>query len=237
MRRFAIIITIALMAVSAVAQPSDRNERRRMVNKATIYKSYELFYTDPVAAFTASPDSGVAPLEVTFTNISIGRGSSSWDFGDSTSSSEDSPTHEYEDAGTYPVSLRIDNDYGYHTAYDTITVASAGPNYAAMQLISLNMSSGKITAKNMTFPVSVTLTLRYWNMGTGTQIGTTKTAGPGTTLTVAGATCADGIDVAIQYTADTSVPGYDDVTSWVTAKTALMTNGLGDTGPFTALQP
>lgn len=66
---------------------------------------------DLVAAFSAAPDSGCATLQVTFTDQSTGTGIStwSWDFGDGGSSSLPNPVHDYTSAGTYSVTLVVDN--------------------------------------------------------------------------------------------------------------------------------
>lgn len=59
----------------------------------------------PVAAFTASPVSGKAPLPVKFTDKSTGSPTSwSWNFGDKTTSKIQSPKHKYTKAGKYTVS-------------------------------------------------------------------------------------------------------------------------------------
>jgi PKD repeat protein len=63
------------------------------------------------ADFSAAPTSGVAPLGVTFTNMSAGQtGLSRWDFGDGTLSTNAlSFTRTYIAAGTYTVSLTVTN--------------------------------------------------------------------------------------------------------------------------------
>ncbi len=83
----------------------------------------------PVADFSASPTSGVAPLAVTFTDNSSGNPTSwSWDFGDGGTSTEQNPTHTYSVAGTYTVTLTATNAYGSdtETKTDYITVTEPG---------------------------------------------------------------------------------------------------------------
>lgn len=59
-----------------------------------------------VAGFTGTPLSGVAPLEVAFTDTSSGSPDTwAWDFGDGGTSTSQNPTHEYLTAGTYDVEL------------------------------------------------------------------------------------------------------------------------------------
>jgi len=70
----------------------------------------------PSADFTASPTSGDAPLMVNFTDLSVPGNSPinqyQWDFGDGNSSTEQSPSHIYENPGHYSVSLYIQDENG-----------------------------------------------------------------------------------------------------------------------------
>jgi PKD repeat protein len=88
----------------------------------------------PVANFTATPKSGVAPLTVTFTDTSTNTPTSwKWSFGDGdpTNSTVQNPIHKYSNAGTYTVSLNATNTAGSNTkienGYITITVAAVAP--------------------------------------------------------------------------------------------------------------
>ena len=81
----------------------------------------------PVADFTATPTSGTAPLNVSFTDISSNTPTSwQWDFGDGNSSIEQNPEYTYDDDGTYNVMLTVTNPYGSDTKeeIDYITVTS-----------------------------------------------------------------------------------------------------------------
>lgn len=80
------------------------------------------------ADFFADVTSGNAPLTVTFTNLSENATDYLWDFGDTTTSTEVSPIHTYNDAGIYTVKLVAMNG----SASDTLTVDS---------LITVNISS------------------------------------------------------------------------------------------------
>jgi len=67
----------------------------------------------PVAAFSASPTSGKAPLTVKFTDKSTGSPTSwKWSFGDKTYSTAKNPVHKYSKAGKYTVSLTVKNAAG-----------------------------------------------------------------------------------------------------------------------------
>ncbi len=64
-----------------------------------------------VADFTATPVEGCSPLEVSFTDNSTGGPTSwLWDFGDGSTSTEQNPTHIYENGGTYTVTLTVQRD-------------------------------------------------------------------------------------------------------------------------------
>ena len=74
----------------------------------------------PIAAFSASPLSGKAPLTVKFTDKSTGSLTSwSWNFGDKTTSTTRNPVHKYTKAGKYTVSLTVKNAAGSNTAKKT----------------------------------------------------------------------------------------------------------------------
>jgi len=85
------------------------------------------FYTStPVANFTADVTTGDAPLTVQFTDASTGAESWSWDFGDGATSTDRNTTHSYQSAGTYTVTLTVENSAGSDSATATITVIEPG---------------------------------------------------------------------------------------------------------------
>ncbi|HWQ63431.1 MAG TPA: PKD domain-containing protein, partial [Methanospirillum sp.] len=64
-----------------------------------------------MADFTVNKRSGTAPVQVQFTDLSVGDPTAwYWDFGDGNSASEQSPIHIYSKPGTYPVSLSISKE-------------------------------------------------------------------------------------------------------------------------------
>jgi tripartite motif-containing protein 71 len=86
----------------------------------------------PVADFSASPLSGDAPLKVTFTDLSTGSPASwQWAFGDGSTSTGQSPDHEYTAPGLYTVSLTAVNPDGSDTKtmqdYITVTAPPTPP--------------------------------------------------------------------------------------------------------------
>jgi len=85
---------------------------------------------DMVAEFEAFPTSGGSPLAVNFTDLSLGQPTSwLWDFGDGTTSTDQNPSHEYQDGGSYDVSLDASrglySDYLLKPAYITVGAAVA----------------------------------------------------------------------------------------------------------------
>lgn len=81
----------------------------------------------PVAAFTGYPTSGVAPLEVIFTDESTNIPTEwLWSFGDGYLSAVKNPSHTYTIPGTYTVTLKATNSGGFGTLtktdYITVTI-------------------------------------------------------------------------------------------------------------------
>ena len=86
----------------------------------------------PVANFTGTPTSGIAPLTVAFHDSSTGGPTSwSWTFGDGGTSTAQNPSHTYGATGTYTVALTVANTAGSNTltrtGYISVGSASSGP--------------------------------------------------------------------------------------------------------------
>jgi PKD repeat protein len=82
----------------------------------------------PEADFTATPTSGEVPLEVSFTDESRGDPDEwSWDFGDGGTSSDQSPTHVYEEPGNYRVILTVRNGDGSDDVVKPDLVVATNP--------------------------------------------------------------------------------------------------------------
>jgi PKD repeat protein len=78
-----------------------------------MYLEVQTGSTAPVAAFSATPTTGGAPLAVQFTDqSSFAPTAWSWDFGDGNSSTEQHPSHVYTSTGTYDVTLTVSNALG-----------------------------------------------------------------------------------------------------------------------------
>ncbi len=98
---------------------------------------YRNSVTPPAASFVTTPGVGEFPLEVEFVDFSTGVIETwDWDFGDGTTSTEQQPTHTYQDEGTYAVSLTVSGPGGT----DSVTIADAvvvGPPSNVMKIPSI----------------------------------------------------------------------------------------------------
>jgi PKD repeat protein len=101
--------------------------------------------TMPIAGFSALPVKGTVPLTVQFTDRSTGDITSwNWDFGDSYTSSETSPSHEYTKTGLYTVKLEVNkgqlnSDIATKTKYINVT-----PDQSEIAIVSAKWVGGKI---------------------------------------------------------------------------------------------
>jgi len=92
----------------------------------------ELVTVGPAAAFSGTPTIGEVPLQVNFTDLSMGEITGwSWDFGDSATSTAQNPSHTYNAVGSYTVSLTVTGPGGSDTETKTnyIIVHGATPAY------------------------------------------------------------------------------------------------------------
>lgn len=83
---------------------------------------------NPLAQFSASATTGMAPFSVSMTDTSTGTPTAwSWDFGDNTTSTVQNPSHIYTTAGTYLVSLKVSGGGQTSTlaAQQTLTILPA----------------------------------------------------------------------------------------------------------------
>ena len=81
-----------------------------------------IYITIPEANFEINNSEGCKPLVVSFENISQDAVSYSWDFGDGLSAAGASPTHVYQEIGSYDVTLTITDSNG---CPDTLLIQNA----------------------------------------------------------------------------------------------------------------
>jgi len=97
----------------------------------------------PVANFTATPTSGMAPLAVTFTDASTNVPTDwLWDFGDGSTSTDQNVTHTFTSAGNYSIHLTAANSAGSNTTVTTITVSAEGSGPSSAGFYSTNSTIG-----------------------------------------------------------------------------------------------
>jgi PKD repeat protein len=149
--------------------------------------------TPPVAAATASPATGTAPLIVTFD----GRGSTDadgtiasyqWNFGDGTSGSGSVVQHTYQNAGTYTATLTVTDNNGATASTTVPVVAAQNPakfiRVQAISLVALSASGRNSVQATVTVtdlagnPVSgVKVAGAFDSILSGNVSGTTGTSG------------------------------------------------------------
>lgn len=112
----------------------------------------------PVSSFNATPLSGSTPLTVKFTNTSTNNPTSwLWNFGDNTTSTVKNPSHIYQNAGSYTVTLTVTNNANSNTLTKS--------NYITVSpKLTSNFSANK-TSGNA--PTNITFT----DLSTGNPVG------------------------------------------------------------------
>jgi PKD repeat protein len=124
----------------------------------------------PTVDFSANTLNGCAPLPVTFNDLSVAYGSSSfvnwsWDFGDGTTGSGPNPTHTYANPGTYTVTLEIlDSDGCLQSLTKTAYVTATFPTADFVSNDTISCPGALVNFNNL----STGLGLSYlWDFGDG----------------------------------------------------------------------
>jgi gliding motility-associated-like protein len=97
---------------------SDINKKMRLPLLLIIFFIFSgsKIFSQPVAAFTASPLTGCSPLVISFTDQSTGSPTSwLWDLGNGTTSTQQNPTTTYLSSGFYTIILTVSNASGSNT--------------------------------------------------------------------------------------------------------------------------
>ena len=150
----------------------------------------------PTADFSANPTSGMVPLKVSFANLSTGDAESySWDFGDGNTSTAKDPSHTYDIAGSYTVSLTVTGPGGSdRKVVDNFITVSPQPTPQPEANFSATPVSGTAPLMvNFTDTSTGDITSWSWDFGDGSngvgQIAMKSYAKPGVytvSLTVSG---------------------------------------------------
>jgi PKD repeat protein len=130
--------------------------------------------TPPIAAFSATPLMGVAPLAVTFVSQSTGTVTAwEWNFGDGVTSTASNPSHQYSAAGVYTVSLKVSGPSGEHTAIKTAYIQVTAPPAAPVAAFNATPTTG-----------IAPVTVQFSDASTGSITGWTWEFGDGATSNV-----------------------------------------------------
>ena len=122
----------------------------------------------PVAAFSAAPTSGIAPLTVQFTDASTNDPTAwSWNFGDGGTSDQQHPSHTYNEPGTYTVSLTATNAGGSDTKTKTGHITVTAPVLPPVAAFSAAPTTGTAPLTVQFTDESTGATLWSWNFGDG----------------------------------------------------------------------
>ena len=185
--------------------------------------------TPPVADFVGAPTSGVAPLTVTFGDLSTNSPTNwSWNFGDGGSSNLQNPSHTYTGAGTFSVSLLVANADGSDTLVrtDYITVDPAPGNPPIAEFAGTPTSGTEPLTVGFTDLSSNSPTSWTWVFGDG---GSSNLQNPSHVYIVAGTysvsllvVTADGSDTLLKsdYITVDPAPGSPPIADFVGTPTS-----------------
>ncbi|WP_130735931.1 PKD domain-containing protein [Flavobacterium sp. J27] len=139
-----------------------------------ITKVDEIKISIPNAIIGGSQQTGCGPFTMNFSDASTANGaplvSWSWDFGDGNTSTNQNPSHTYENSGVYTVSLLITDGFGNSdTATFTNMVEVTGPNLAFEVDHTLILSNSSVAFTNLSNSASAVATWT-WDFGDGTPI-------------------------------------------------------------------
>jgi len=154
--------------------------------------------TPVLVAFNVYPESPVAGREVRFEDLTVGVPTEwRWDFGDGTTSDEQSPYHTFAAAGTYEVKLTAVGGAGTGSRSRTVVVRQRGSGAEAVLFVPVVLSAGGRNNSFFTSEITFTnrgstaATLSYAYVpfagGGGGVVTNVETLGAGRQLSVANA--------------------------------------------------
>ena len=103
----------------------------------------------PIAAFNSSSDNVPQGMPVSFSNLSQGATSYSWDFGDNTSSNERNPTHLFEEAGTYEVQLIAESCFSTDTYTKILSIQESPQAIIPLDTLKVSLEAGTQTLQQI----------------------------------------------------------------------------------------
>ncbi|HKJ66623.1 MAG TPA: PKD domain-containing protein, partial [bacterium] len=132
-----------------------------------------LTLTIPLADFIAQPDSGLAPLTVRFQGTASSEGAGiaswSWEFGDGSTSTEQNPTHVYEQYGIFSVRLAVQDSAGsrYTEIKEGYVAAAQLPTAKFAALPFSGEAPLEVEFKDFSLPGTANITEWSWMFGDG----------------------------------------------------------------------
>ena len=185
------------------------------------------------ANFTnTSPNTCTAPVNIAFTNTSVGTGTISyqWNFGDGSTSTESNPTHQYQTAGSYTVTLIALNSQGCRDTLVRENAISLGTVQANFQSPGSACVGAPVLFQSTSVPVPGTINWYFGDGTTGSGLSRNKifqTPGTYTVKMVADfGACTDSTERSITiHPKPTLAFSTNDTVSCIAPHTASFTNG------------
>ncbi|MCC4765510.1 PKD domain-containing protein [Methanosarcina sp. DH1] len=139
-------------------------------SNTTTKENYMKVTGKTVANFTSNATRGHVPLTVQFTDFSQNATGWNWDFGDGTSSSDQSPVHVYFPAGTHNVNLTVTNENETDSKFATIVALGKkdhdhNPKILPVANFTSNVTSGYVPLSVLFTDLSQNATEWNWNFG------------------------------------------------------------------------
>ncbi len=191
-----------------------------------IYQTFTLTVQDVNSVgmdFSANPTGGRAPLTVNFTDLStITEISRTWEFGDSTTSTDKNPTHTYVTDGSYTVTLKAVDPDGVTRTASKVAYVNVGAVVLSASFSAEPTTGMKPLTVNFTDMSYGNPNTWFWDFGDSTYSAlpnpgshTYNNAGNYTvTLTVGnGVDASSTVSQVISVRSDQPIPpGYDSIT-------------------------
>lgn len=176
----------------------------------------------PIASFSASPNSGTAPLMVTLTDTSVGSISSrTWTFSDGTTDTAQTVIKTFNTPGNYTATLKVTGPGGSASA--TRTLSATAPSLPAASFSASPTSGTAPLTVRFTDTSSGTVTAWSWDFGDGTSSTQQNPSHTYTTTTAKTYT--------VKLTATNSAGSNTKTqSSYITVSPSTSTGGSGNTG-------
>jgi PKD repeat protein len=151
-------------------------------NNSITKTNYIVVDPSPAANFGVSSNNGCTPFPVTFTDLSGGASGTitnwSWDFGDGTTSNQQSPTHIYNIDSFYTVKLTIQNSIGCTDSVIMVNAVNVGAK-PVPDFVTIHRDVCASVAVNFNNKTTGNYTSCLWYFGDG---DTSTKVGPGASL-------------------------------------------------------